>query len=478
MKKKQFWIPVLITVLALGICVGFWWVSTDDQYRVWVALNADSEMTLEYGQDYTDPGATAAAKREFLGFRTKKLPVECSGQVDTNQLGTYILEYRAEYKGCSAVAQRVVRVVDTQKPHISLVGGSDVQFLPGEAYTEPGFTATDGCDGDISDLVEIVWNGDTATYSVTDASGNTASAVRTVRFVDSEPPVVSLLGDSYIELMAGGFYVEPGFAANDNCDGDITDKVIVDQQPDVFTPGEYTLCYSVTDAFGNETVTERTVRVVEPDEYTVAPYNGKDVYLTFDDGPSDYTEKLLDVLDKYDIKATFFVMDTAYCEILTRMAQSGHSIGAHTATHNYNRIYSSETAYFRDLERIQSVIETYTGERTSLLRFPGGSSNTVSRGVNRGIMSRLVEAVTEQGYVYFDWNLDSRDTGGARNAKQVYNNVVAGLPRRDSTIVLQHDIKGFSVEAVEDIIRWGLKNGYRFLPLTQDSPVWHHTLNN
>ena len=159
------------------------------------------------------------------------------------------------------------------------------------------------------------------------------------------------------------------------------------------------------------------------------------------------------------------------------MANEGHAVGLHSATHDYKKIYASEEAYFNDLEAIQSVVVAQTGKRSNLIRFPGGSSNTVSS-FNRGIMSRLAVAVTEKGYRYFDWNVDSNDAGGASTTQEVVNNVISGISKRSVSVVLQHDIKLFSVNAVEQILKWGTENGYTFKALDETSPVCHHGINN
>ena len=162
------------------------------------------------------------------------------------------------------------------------------------------------------------------------------------------------------------------------------------------------------------------------------------------------------------------------------MAEAGHALAIHSSTHRYSQIYSSEEAYFKDLYRIQDTIENQTGIKTMLLRFPGGSSNTVSRKINRGIMTRLTQQVTELGFTYFDWNVDSMDAGGAKYSSEVFRNVTNGISKNDDdfSVVLQHDVTAFSVNAVERIILWGLENGYRFLPLDEDSPTCHHDVRN
>ena len=118
------------------------------------------------------------------------------------------------------------------------------------------------------------------------------------------------------------------------------------------------------------------------------------VALTFDDGPGANTPELLRVLRKYNVKATFFVVNTPFIDYITQIAADGHSIGIHSTTHVFSSIYASEEAFFADIENMGNIIYAKTGIKTSLLRFPGGSSNTVSR-FNPGIMTRLTKAVTE-----------------------------------------------------------------------------------
>ena len=205
------------------------------------------------------------------------------------------------------------------------------------------------------------------------------------------------------------------------------------------------------------------------------------VAITFDDGPcSRTTNRLLDGLKERNVKATFFVTDgnSDYRYLLAKEAAAGHTVAIHSETHDYKYIYSSCDAYFEDLNRMSDIITEQTGKRPKLLRFPGGSSNTISKNYCFRIMSVLTKAVSDQGYKYFDWNVSSGDAGGTTSTSEVYNNVISGIQSHDISVVLQHDIKLFSVNAVEDIIVWGLANGYTFLPLTESSPAIHHGVNN
>ena len=204
------------------------------------------------------------------------------------------------------------------------------------------------------------------------------------------------------------------------------------------------------------------------------------IYLTFDDGPGAYTNQLLDILKKYKIKATFFVTGAGSDDLIKREYEEGHAIGLHTLSHNYSYIYSSVDNFFADLYGVQNRVKNITGYTSYLMRFPGGSSNTVSRRHDKGqhIMTKLVAEVQNRGFTYFDWNISSGDADKATNSEAVYQNVVSRIREDKDSVILQHDIKGFSVGAVERIINWGLENGYTFDKLSANSYTAHHAVNN
>lgn len=208
------------------------------------------------------------------------------------------------------------------------------------------------------------------------------------------------------------------------------------------------------------------------------PSTGKTVYLTFDDGPSQYTPEILDVLDKYGVKATFFVINGRYNSTMKDIVDRGHQIGLHTYSHDYKKIYSSDTAYFNDLQKIHDVVLKETGVDCSIIRFPGGSSNTVSRNYSKGIMSRITKAVGEKGYVYFDWNCSNGDADGA-NTVQKQLNYCSQFPKSASRIiVLMHDTKKTTLEALPKIIEYYQSCGMTFDILTPfTTPIHHNVLN-
>lgn len=477
MGKKNLLVIAGISAIALALLI---FLAATLSIELQLTVNGGTDpLTLVYGQDtYQEPGATATANG-------KEVEVQISGSVDMTKLGTYTIVYKAQYLWKTETVEREVRVVDTTAPVITLQTISGHLTLPGEEYQEEGYTAQDNYDGDITDKVQVRTENDTVYYTVKDSSGNETTVERQIVRADLTPPTISLKGDASITINAGTAYEEPGYTANDNIDGDITDKVVVSGSVNKYHAGTYTLTYTVTDEHGNTGTAQRTV-VVKPIQQpnTIAP-GGKVIYLTFDDGPGKHTQRLLDLLEQYNAKATFFVVNTGYSmkKTLNAVVDGGHGLAIHTKTHEYSEIYASEEAFFNDLYAMQKIIKDATGITTTMMRFPGGSSNTISKQYCTGIMTQLTKAVQDQGFQYFDWNVSSGDAGGVSGTKaektaQVVTNVIKGIEGKKTAVVLQHDIWDYSVDAVEQILIWGLENGYTFQALTPNSPVCHHKVNN
>lgn len=204
-----------------------------------------------------------------------------------------------------------------------------------------------------------------------------------------------------------------------------------------------------------------------------APVQGeKTVYLTFDDGPSRTTEKVLDVLDEYGVKATFFVIgreDEYEREILRRAAQAGHSIGAHSYSHRYDIIYRSSEAFMSDFEKNENYIYDTIGYFPNIMRFPGGSANS---GAPKELRRRLVNEITKRGYSFFDWNaVSGDDTAVVYPPETLLRNVIKMAGESDRIIVLFHDtdLASTTPEAARLVIEYYMQKGYKFLPLTAQS---------
>lgn len=208
----------------------------------------------------------------------------------------------------------------------------------------------------------------------------------------------------------------------------------------------------------------------------------KTIYLTFDDGPSYLTESILNILKEENVPATFFLTSRQidkYSDIVKRMQEENHTVALHTSTHIYSYIYASETNYFNDLNKIRMQVYNITGHKSRILRLPGGSSNTISKKYNPGIITKITNALTENNFYYFDWNIDSEDASGNQTKESIYCNVTNRI-HNGTNIVLMHDsaTKKTTVEALQSIIKYAKANGYTFAKITKKTPQIHHHINN
>ena len=219
------------------------------------------------------------------------------------------------------------------------------------------------------------------------------------------------------------------------------------------------------------------------DESKTTPSNGKSIaYLTFDDGPSSITHSVLDILKKYNVKATFFVINSGNYNkaTLQREVNEGHTIGLHAYDHNYAIAYKDDNSYLDGIDKLRAKVKADTGFDSHYIRFPGGSSNTISKRYSKGIMSRITKTAKQRGYKYYDWNVDDDDAGRARTADDCYNNVVRELSPNRSNIVLMHDFGTNKkiLDALPRIIEYCQKNGYTMLPIDDNTPEIHHGISN
>lgn len=207
------------------------------------------------------------------------------------------------------------------------------------------------------------------------------------------------------------------------------------------------------------------------------------IWLTFDDGPSaNITPKVLDILKKENIKATFFVINYSQSNehLVKRIVAEGHTIGIHGYSHEYSKIYKSKETFMSNVYTLQDRIYKSTGVKSMYTRFPGGSSNTVSRKYCKGIMTELTKEMLAKGFKYYDWNISSGDAGGAKDAKGVYKNVTKNLSKKRGNMVLMHDFgankKG--LEALPKIIEYAKKEGYTFARIDDNTPMYAQHVNN
>ena len=415
--------------------------------------------------------------------------IKTSTNVDFNKVGTYIIEYKIPtFIGDYTVSQ-TINIVDTTDPTITLSGEKIFNQSYAKDYEEPGYTATDNYDGDLTDKVQVNKVDVTDTeynliYTIEDSSGNSASETRKVCIVDDVSPNITLNGRESMQILLNSKYEEKGATANDEKDGDLTSKIETIGSVDTSKTGTYTITYKVSDNSGNEATKTRKVvvyRKAEQSSNSTSDTKGV-IYLTFDDGPTtSITSKILDILKEKNVKATFFILnyDSNTERLVKREVDDGHTVGIHGYSHNYSTIYQSVDAYMNNITKLQDKIKKSTGYNATITRFPGGSSNTASR-YNPGIMTILTNEVVARGYKYFDWNVSSGDAGGAKTSSDVYNNVIKGLSKNRSNVVLMHDFSGNNktLNALADIIDYGLENGYTFSKITESTPMVTHKVNN
>lgn len=199
----------------------------------------------------------------------------------------------------------------------------------------------------------------------------------------------------------------------------------------------------------------------------------KTVYLTFDDGPSGHTDQILEILKRNNIKATFFVIGIGKnFKDYKKITDQGHSIGLHSFTHEYKKVYANEDSFFKEFYQIRDAVKSTTGQDVKIIRFPGGSSNTIA---SKALKTAIINRLTREGFVYFDWNCDSTDASG--NNIPVAKLVKYGVCTTHPDInVLMHDTnaKKTTVQALQQIIDGYKKAGYTFETLNVNSPRIQH----
>ena len=265
----------------------------------------------------------------------------------------------------------------------------------------------------------------------------------------------------------------------------------VDSDPSANSSGQTS---SVISTASNQSNSSSTVSKTASSEYTVpnidglpnagddpfkdtTPANGRVCYLTFDDGPCANTNKILNILAENNVKATFFVVGTMSTNKIVDIYNAGHSVGLHTGSHDLSKVYANPEGFINDLKSISDTVYKKIGIRSNLTRFPGGSATAaMKKRLGSDGFETVTQLMEEQGYTYFDWNIDSGDTHEKSPSKSyVMNQVKKGLYKSNGELksevcILMHDIKGVTVEALPDIIAELKSLGYTFKRLDGSAP--------
>lgn len=405
--------------------------------------------------------------------------VNTSG-LDNTQMGKYPIIYTINEKEYTLN----IKVVDKIAPEFDVIPGETDAGIPVKPETlvtniidQTKTTVT--LDGKYNFKEEGTIE---VTVALKDECDNITKKTTTVKILPKDEIEPEVSYEETITLQKGSTYNPLEYIEiNDNQDPkpivEITDSDLNTDQM-----GEYTIEYVGRDRSGNEIEFTQNIEVVERKEIGKQDATDENIiYLTFDDGPSYNTPKILEILDQYQVKATFFVTganqkDNQY---IKQAYDKGHTIGLHTYSHNYETIYQSPKAYFDDLKKVSDMVEALTGETPKYIRFPGGSSNTISANYKEGIMTALSRQVIDRGYQYYDWNISSEDATG--NNVDVHKIISSATSARDGNLViLFHDgrLKDTTVDALPKVIEYYQSLGFTFKAIDDTSYVCHHGINN
>lgn len=461
-KRKVVGIVVFIFLVSLAYGIHYFF------FLPTITLKGGKTLLLNYQEKYQELGYQASKNNKDM---TNQVKVE--GKVDSNRLGVYKIKYFIDQGIFRKKVVRTIKVRDLENPNIILEeDSSKVYICPNEEYDMTKYKAYDNYDHDLTDQVKVIRKKDFIQYAVVDSSGNYRIKKQRIIKKDMEKPTLELNSSNHLITFLGEDFQDPGYQVSDNCDQNIAKKVKVKGKVDTKKAGSYELIYQVKDNAGNSILKKRRVDVLKKGQKGT-------IYLTFDDGPRmGTTNVILDILKEEGIKATFFVTNQGPDELIKREYEEGHTVGLHTASHNYSFLYSSKENYFSDLYSVFDRVKKITGKESRVIRFPGGSSNTISRRYQVGIMSELTKEVLNRNFKYYDWNLNSRDTDGLTNSQDISSYVTSNLSLERVNIVLMHDIKPYTRDALKSIIEYGKQNGYHFEAIDENTEMMMQKVNN
>lgn len=420
--------------------------------NVRLTLNGPASMTVNYGEEYIDPGAAAMADGNELAVRSTK--------PDTRKIGKQKIVYSCTYNSTVYAVERELSVIDSEPPVITVGYANDEPPTWMTAATEYIVEAADNVDGDLTSKITARTENGKTIYTVTDSSGNTCE--KTVNALKKdEAPVITVDAEIEVCYEDEPISIYTGYRAVDGSGNDLTQYVEIDDGDyDGGSEGTYEILYTLTNRQGETVSAKKTVIVLRHRNPEYVLDERKTIFLTFDGGPSATLYPILDTLDKYGVPATFFVSATNNSiQYISDIAASGHSIGVYTYSNNLSSIYRSFEAFDEDFGKIQEVVSRATGDFTNLMRFPSGS------GTVYGQTADLQRYYENEGFQVIGWTGDPGEGYAATTAgaATLADAAIAAIREGYKNIIRLHDNSEATVGALEDIILWGLNNDYTFL---------------
>lgn len=458
---------ILCLILLTGSLVLLVWVLfvKDD---IKCELNGKEKQSVEVFSKYNEKGIKITNRGKVLS--KDKYTLKIKGKVITDKLGDNDIIYIVKYHKKKYTLKRVVSVIDSTPPIIS----TNIEAVTKDVCTkkeiqELTFSAEDNYDKDLNEKIERKDTEEEINLSVSDSSGNISTKKLKIVYTEKPKNIFSLNGKNIIYVPINTKYNEKGAIYKDGCGEPLQANIKTTGNVNTSVIGDYTVKYTLEDG---ESL-KRTVKVYDPN----IP-NEKIIYLTFDDGPGNTTKKILDALAKYNIKATFFVTNQfpSYRNLIKEEYINGHAVGVHSYTHKYD-IYKSLDSYLNDFNKMNEIIKEETGTYSQIFRFPGGASNTISKSYKKGVVSEIAKYLTAKGYLYFDWNVDSTDAAGA-GTEAIIKRVTTDVSKCSKCVVLMHDIKTTTANAIDPILAELTSRGYSFQVLNSDGPKVQHKIAN
>lgn len=465
MKKKYIFILLSSLFLIIGVTIIIYITNVNNTVMV---LNGDKNINVEIFSSYDDKGIKVVRKGKVID--PKKYEFSVVGKVDSNELGKYTLIYKVKYKYKKMTLKREVNVIDTTKPTLTLSSDSiDVEYCSKKYKKDITYTAFDNYDGDITNQVIKEDYEDKIVYTIYDSSGNKDVKEVLINYDKKPSTKFTLNGSNPTYVYVGNEYYEKGASYVDGCGKKLDGDIKITGEVNTNIEGEYNITYTLNDSL----VLTRNV--------IVKKYEPKVIYLTFDDGPGVNTKSVLNTLDKYNVKATFFVTNQfpSYQYLIGEEYSSGHKVAVHTYSHNYGNIYTSVEDYINDYDKMNEIIKNYTGSYSNMFRFPGGSGNTVSRKYKTGVVTEIADEMTSRGILYFDWNLSSGDAEGGASTNKIINRVIGNVEKcNHHCVILFHDYKKITADALDPILAELTNRGYTFKTLSEQTPTVHAKILN
>ena len=458
-RKKLFIAIICIIIAILVIGIGYFVIN---QSSIHFISNHEIEVNtvVDYSRfiDYVKDGKKDDVKID-------------SSQVNVKKVG----EYKVVYKYKDEEKTLKVNVVDTLPPEFD-VKSKKVALNQTVEPSELVKNIKDASQTKVSfaknyEFNKVGWQ--EIEVIVKDAYDNETRKKVKVNVVKDEKAPEIIVGNANV-VVGEKIDLKALATIKDDFDKNPTLKVESDKL-DTNKIGTYQVKYIAKDVSGNQS--EKTIQVEVVDK---TKDNEKVVYLTFDDGPSRHTPEVLEILKRYQCKATFFItgMNEKYRPYIKTAYDQGHTSGLHTYSHNYSKVYASTNAYFKDLDKVGKLAKEYIGFTPKYIRFPGGGSNTISRKYNKGIMSQLTKQVGKKGYIYYDWNCENGDGYAHMSQSQMLKRATSSSAKK--VMILMHDANGKqnTVDILPKVIEHYQKKGYTFKAIDDSTPVFHQHVNN